>query len=251
MVKFDAKLWKAVFVMSIINIALSVVNVMFKKMLDQGINPNLLTHVYPRSPVRFSGIAGWYYASPNKSFLIRLWSFLPLKPLLYSRWIREAWPACWQIWCDGDVLELGPTDGVGFMGGQSLCLFVGDPFADLSVPRGWRGKALEPAPNFSSACSDHRGISCIFSGPRVPTRRLMARGVLMRFQSRRFFIFLPLFGEVSVWSGWNLCFLVSSGSTWLCEILWLVLSRGCVWGSFFSWCCRPGLEVSVAARVES
>lgn len=43
MVKFDAKLWKAVFVMSIINIALSVVNVMFKKMLDQGINRMVAT----------------------------------------------------------------------------------------------------------------------------------------------------------------------------------------------------------------
>ncbi|ESQ32539.1 hypothetical protein EUTSA_v10004454mg [Eutrema salsugineum] len=38
MVKFDAKLWKAVFMMSMINIGLSVVNVMFKKMLNQGIN---------------------------------------------------------------------------------------------------------------------------------------------------------------------------------------------------------------------
>ncbi|KAL0692506.1 hypothetical protein Bca4012_059686 [Brassica carinata] len=43
MVKFDAKLWKAVFMMSIINIALSVVNVMFKKMLDQGINRMVAT----------------------------------------------------------------------------------------------------------------------------------------------------------------------------------------------------------------
>ncbi|KAL0685702.1 hypothetical protein Bca4012_052550 [Brassica carinata] len=43
MVKFDAKLWKAVFTMSIINIALSVVNVMFKKMLDQGINRMVAT----------------------------------------------------------------------------------------------------------------------------------------------------------------------------------------------------------------
>lgn len=43
MVKFDTKLWKAVFVMSIINIALSVVNVMFKKMLDQGINRMVAT----------------------------------------------------------------------------------------------------------------------------------------------------------------------------------------------------------------
>ncbi|CAF2143967.1 hypothetical protein BRARA_B03399 [Brassica rapa] len=43
MVKFDAKLWKAVFMMSIINIALSVVNVVFKKMLDQGINRMVAT----------------------------------------------------------------------------------------------------------------------------------------------------------------------------------------------------------------
>nr|VDC58445.1 unnamed protein product [Brassica rapa] len=38
MVKLDGKLWKAVIMMSIINIALSGVNVMFKKMLNQGVN---------------------------------------------------------------------------------------------------------------------------------------------------------------------------------------------------------------------
>lgn len=43
MVKFDAKLWKAVFIMSMINIGLSVVNVMFKKMLNQGINRMVAT----------------------------------------------------------------------------------------------------------------------------------------------------------------------------------------------------------------
>ncbi|CAL9248023.1 unnamed protein product [Arabidopsis halleri] len=43
MVKFDTKLWKAVLMMSMINIGLSVVNVMFKKMIDEGLNRMVAT----------------------------------------------------------------------------------------------------------------------------------------------------------------------------------------------------------------
>ncbi|CAA7032613.1 unnamed protein product [Microthlaspi erraticum] len=43
MVKFDAKLWKAVFMMSMINIGLGLVNVLFKKMLNQGVNSMVAT----------------------------------------------------------------------------------------------------------------------------------------------------------------------------------------------------------------
>lgn len=43
MVQFDTKLWKAVLMMSMINIGLSVVNVMFKKMIDEGLNRMVAT----------------------------------------------------------------------------------------------------------------------------------------------------------------------------------------------------------------
>ncbi|KAL1199584.1 WAT1-related protein [Cardamine amara subsp. amara] len=63
MVKFDAKLWKAVFMMSMINIGLSVVNVMFKKMLDQGINRMVAT--------TYRLAAGTLFLTPLAIFLER------------------------------------------------------------------------------------------------------------------------------------------------------------------------------------
>ncbi|CAH2044893.1 unnamed protein product [Thlaspi arvense] len=63
MVKFDAKLWKAVLMMSIINIGLSVVNVMFKKMLNQGINRMVAT--------TYRLAAGTLFLTPFAIFLER------------------------------------------------------------------------------------------------------------------------------------------------------------------------------------
>ncbi|CAN7025686.1 hypothetical protein BRARA_F03064 [Brassica rapa] len=63
MVKFDAKLWKAVFLMSFINIMLSVVNVMFKKMLNQGINRMVAT--------TYRLAAGTLFLTPFAIFLER------------------------------------------------------------------------------------------------------------------------------------------------------------------------------------
>ncbi|KAL0803638.1 hypothetical protein Bca101_096128 [Brassica carinata] len=131
-----------------------------------------------------------------------------LKSLLYSR-IREAWLAWWQIWCDGDMFELGPADGVG---------------------------SLE--------------FTNIFLGSKVP-EVCLARGVLKRLLFQRFFIVSPLFSEVFAWSGLSLRFLVSYGCAW---ILGDPVAGSQSWvrvGSFLSRCCHPGLEVSVAARVES
>ncbi|KFK33820.1 hypothetical protein AALP_AA5G064500 [Arabis alpina] len=63
MVKFDTKLWKAVFMLSMINIGLSVVNVMFKKMLDQGINRMVAT--------TYRLVAGTLFLTPFAIFLER------------------------------------------------------------------------------------------------------------------------------------------------------------------------------------
>ncbi|KAF8105709.1 hypothetical protein N665_0157s0273 [Sinapis alba] len=63
MVKFDGKLWKAVFLMSFINIMLSVVNVMFKKMLNQGINRMVAT--------TYRLAAGTLFLTPFAIFLER------------------------------------------------------------------------------------------------------------------------------------------------------------------------------------
>uniref|UniRef100_M4DW46 WAT1-related protein n=1 Tax=Brassica campestris TaxID=3711 RepID=M4DW46_BRACM len=74
MVKFDAKLWKAVFMMSIINIALSVVNVVFKKMLDQGINRMVAT--------TYRLAAGTLFLIPFAIFLERILCSLFFSALL-------------------------------------------------------------------------------------------------------------------------------------------------------------------------
>ncbi|VVB04455.1 unnamed protein product [Arabis nemorensis] len=63
MVKFDTKLWKAVFMLSMINIGLSVVNVLFKKMLDQGINHMVAT--------TYRLAAGTLFLTPFAIFLER------------------------------------------------------------------------------------------------------------------------------------------------------------------------------------
>ncbi|CAN8265850.1 unnamed protein product [Cochlearia groenlandica] len=63
MVKFDVKLCKAVLMMSLINIGLSVVNVMFKKMLNQGINRMVAT--------TYRLAAGTLFLTPLALFLER------------------------------------------------------------------------------------------------------------------------------------------------------------------------------------
>ena len=68
MVKLDGKLWKAVIMMSIINIALSGVNVMFKKMLNQGVN-RMVAATY-----RFA--AGTLFLTPLAIFLERYVCFI-------------------------------------------------------------------------------------------------------------------------------------------------------------------------------
>ncbi|KAJ0253989.1 EamA domain-containing protein [Hirschfeldia incana] len=63
MMKFDAKLWKTVILMSFINILLSIVNVMFKKMLNQGIN-RMVANTYRLA-------AGTLFLTPFAIFLER------------------------------------------------------------------------------------------------------------------------------------------------------------------------------------
>lgn len=100
---------------------------------------------------------------------------------------------------------------------------------------------LEPASIFSPVCSDLRCIANIFLGPRVPTKSSMARGVLVRFLSQRFFIVLPppvrsLLGLDCVSVSWFVRFRLTLEDPVTGSQSWVRVE------SFLSRCCRPGLE---------
>ena len=81
---------------------------------------------------------------------------------------------------------------------------------------------LEPALIFSPVCSDLRSIANNFLGPTVPTRSSMARGVSdLRFQPG---------------GSWFVRFLLTLEDHVAGSQSWVRVE------SFFSRCCRPGLE---------
>ncbi|KAG2274534.1 hypothetical protein Bca52824_057089 [Brassica carinata] len=67
-----------------------------------------------------------------------------------------------QIWCDGDVFELGPVDGVGFMGGRCPRVFVGDPSGGSVGTKAVVRKVLEPGSILFPVCSDRRCFTNFF-----------------------------------------------------------------------------------------
>ncbi|KAF3522869.1 hypothetical protein F2Q69_00050530 [Brassica cretica] len=131
----------------------------------------------------------------------------------------------YELQLGGDVFELGQADGVRFMGGQCLRLLVGD-------------------------------LSCGSVGTKVVERKVLKPASTLS---------PPLFCEVSAWLGLSLGFLVRPDPLGSVEIMWLVLSRGCVWGASslsvvarawrFSWQCvsssRDCIRISFGVSVRS
>lgn len=151
----------------------------------------------------------------------------------------------YELQLGGDVFELGQADGVRFMGGQCLRLLVGDLSCGSVGTKVVERKVLKPASTLSPVCSDRWCITNFFPNS----------GNLWRVES--WWGFNPS-GPSSLASIlWGLCLagiesrlLGSSGSAWLC---WDHVAGSQSWvrvGSFLSQCCRPGLEVFVAVRVE-